>query len=511
MKIFNSAQIREIDSFTIKNEPVSSVDLMERAAMKLFSWITGEFNRSDNFLIFIGPGNNGGDGLALARMLGKSGYKAGVFNVAFHGKTSDDWQINHKRLSETGVRVRDVRSTSEMPLISDKDIVIDAIFGSGLTRPVDGLARQVIDEINRSGAVKIAIDVPSGLSPEGGLIQAKEGTPKPPEGGLIIKADYTLSFQFPKLAFMFAENHEYVGEWKILPIGLHEAVIESTPTPYHLLAAEDVNHIPKKRKKFDHKGVYGHGLLVAGSRGKMGAAILGASAALRTGIGLLTCHVPSSGNEILQTALPEAMVQTDASPDVISSAGDVSRFSAIAAGPGLGTGDETQSALRDLIPSDKPLVLDADALNILSLNKEWLRYMQPGNILTPHPKEFERLAGKTSGSFERLQLQRNFSEEYKCIVILKGAHTSISMPDGRVFFNNTGNPGMARGGSGDVLTGMLLSLLAQGYTAEQAAILGVYLHGLAGDIAVSEASCESIIASDIINSIGKAFNKIRGF
>jgi NAD(P)H-hydrate epimerase len=272
----------------------------------------------------------------------------------------------------------------------------------------------------------------------------------------------------------------------------------------------DISRLLKKRKKFDHKGIYGHGLLVAGSWGKMGSVTLGAGAALRTGIGLLTCQIPVSGRVIIQTAVHEAMVRTDRSENYISEVKNTEQFDAIGIGPGLGTMPETQKALFTLLSNfEKPMVIDADALNILSLNSAWNTLLKPGSILTPHPKEFERLAGKTQNSYERLEKQIGFSRDFKCIVVLKGAHTSITTPEGNVIFNSTGNPGMATAGSGDVLTGIILSLLAQGYSSEESAMIGVYLHGLAGDIAAEDSCYESILASDIINNIGKAFNRIR--
>ena len=309
---------------------------------------------------------------------------------------------------------------------------------------------------------------------------------------------------------MFAENNRYTGAWFVLPIGLHNDAIRDIPSPYTLIGNSDVLPMLKKRNKFDHKGHFGHGLLISGSSGKIGACILGAKAAMRSGIGLLTCHVPSCGTSVIQGSVPEAMVKQDSFAELVTDIGNTDLFSAVAMGPGLGTGNETQKALFKLLSEcKKPVILDADALNILSVNKEWLTLLPAGTILTPHPKEFERLAGRTENGFARLVRQREFSMEHKCIVILKGAYTSITDSEGRVSFNSTGNPGMATAGSGDVLTGILLSLLAQGYLPENAAILGVFLHGLAGDIAAGESCYESIIASDIINCIGKAFNSIR--
>ncbi|HEX2968945.1 MAG TPA: NAD(P)H-hydrate dehydratase [Bacteroidales bacterium] len=504
MKIFSCNQIRDIDSYTIENEPIKSIDLMERAAGKILSWISEEFNRSDRFIIFSGPGNNGGDGLALARMMTSQGYDVEVYHLKFASRNSVDCEVNLKRFKESQpARLKYIEKIDQFPLLSSEDIIIDAIFGSGLSRPVEGLVREIIQQINLSDAIKISIDVPSGLFCENNNNNVPDG---------IIHADFTLSFQFPKLAFLFAENSDYTGIWKVLPIGLHEKAISAFHTHYNLLTNSDVVLLLKNRTRFEHKGNFGHGLLISGSYGKMGAAVLGAKAALRTGIGLLTCHIPSCGYSVLQSSVPEAMVQTDPENDFVSSAGDTSKFTAIGIGPGLGTGQATQNALRDLLEENKkPVVIDADALNIISLNKNLLKHLTQGTILTPHPKEFERLAGKTGNSFERLQRQVEFSSEYKCIVILKGAYTSVTFPDGTVYFNNTGNPGMATGGSGDVLTGMLLSLLSQGYSPQDASVLGVWLHGLAGDIAASESSFESMIASDIINCIGRAFNKIRGF
>ena len=386
-------------------------------------------------------------------------------------------------------------------MISSEDIIIDAIFGSGLTRPVEGLPAEVIRIINISGARIISIDIPTGLFGEDNNANNHES---------IVKADFTLSFQFPKLSFMFADNAQYVGNWEVLNIGLNSGVINSTVSPYVFIENNDIAPLLKTRSQFDHKGNFGHGLLVSGSLGKMGAAVMGAEAALRTGIGLITCHIPSSGSVIVQSSLPEAMVIVDKSENQISEVGKTDIFSAVGVGPGLGTEPKSQIALFSLLSEcKKPMVIDADALNILSLNKEWLSLLTEGTILTPHPKEFERLAGKTDTGFDRMKRQIEFSKENNCIVVLKGAHTSVTTPEGKVMFNSTGNPGMAKGGSGDVLTGIILSLLAQGYTPENAAVTGVYLHGLAGDIAADELCFESIIASDIINCIGKAFNKIR--
>lgn len=503
MKIFNSSQIRDIDASTIAQEPIASVDLMERAAHKIFSWLTERYDRSVNFMVFAGPGNNGGDGLAVARMLNENGYVVETFCIR-QGKTSADFDINDRRLNDIpGSKYKNIEDQEDLPVIFSGSVIIDAIFGSGLTRPVTGIFADVIRYINAAETIKVSVDIPSGLFCEDNSTNDRQS---------IIRADYTLSFQFPKLAFMFAENAAFTGEWHVLPIGLNPVVIRSMQSPYRFTEAADVFPLLRKRNKFDHKGIYGHGLLVAGSKGKMGAAVMGAHAALRTGIGLVTCHIPGEGNLILQSSLPEAMVRNDRSCDLVSEIEDTSTYSAVGVGPGLGTADETVQAVGNLIRQcTKPMVIDADALNIISLNKDWLGLLSKGTVLTPHPKEFERLAGQSSDSFSRLKLQSELSQKYKCIIVLKGANTCITGITGNVYFNSTGNPGMATGGSGDVLTGMILSLLSQGYDPEDAAVLGVYLHGLAGDIAAEQTSCESLIASDIIKYIGSAFKRIKGY
>ena len=502
MKIFSSDQIRAIDEFTIRTEPLSPAGLMERASGQLFSWISSHTLPNGRILIFAGPGNNGGDGLALARLLYNARYDVSVYYVSFSDKRSPEWEINHKRLeNETSVVFREITSADDFPLLNKDDIIIDAIFGSGLTRPACGLPAEIISLINNSEARVISIDIPSGLFCEDNGSNNCSN---------IVNADYTLSFHFPKLAFMFSENYRCVGEWTVLPIGLSPEIINKTVTPFRYIENGDVFKLLKKRSKFDHKGSFGHSFLISGSYGKMGASLLAASAALRTGTGLLTCHIPSCGYVVMQGSLPEAMVISDRNENRISDIGETSSYSAVGAGPGMGTGTESQEAIRRLLSEcRKPLVLDADALNIISLNKEWLSIIPQGTILTPHPKEFERLTAKTANSYERLMLQRKFATDHNCIVIVKGANSSVALPDGTLWFNSTGNPGMATAGSGDVLTGIILSLLAQGYSSEDAALTGVYLHGLAGDIAAGESCQESITASDIILSLGKAFNMIR--
>jgi ADP-dependent NAD(P)H-hydrate dehydratase / NAD(P)H-hydrate epimerase len=502
MKIFRCDQIKRIDEYTIRNEPVDSVDLMERAAEKLFDWYSERFDQSKQVYIFAGPGNNGGDGLALARMLYRKGYRPFVYFAGSSDNTSVEWKTNRSRLEkETEVPFKAITDSDQIPVFPGDAIIVDALFGSGFSRPVNGITADVIKKVNGSGCTIVSVDIPSGL-----FCEDNSGN----DYDSVVRATFTLSFQFPKLSFMFPENEKFTGQWFILPIGLDESIIENTATPYRFLEAEMVKSLMKKRNKFDHKGSFGHGLLAGGSYGRMGAVVLGARAALRSGAGLVTCHIPLSGNLIMQCAVPEAMSIPDKLEKNISDIGETDSFSAIGIGPGMGTGKETVNGFHDFIVScKKPLVIDADALNILSENKSWLRDLPDMTVLTPHPKEFSRLAGESDNSFERLRKQIDFSAENNCIVVLKGAYTSISEPGGMIWFNSTGNPGMATAGSGDTLTGIILSLLAQGYKPLDAALSGVYIHGLAGDIAAAGSSYESLIASDIIDHIADAFNRIR--
>ena len=498
MKIFNSSQIRELDSLTISEEKIESVGLMERAAGKLFEWISGRFDRSHRFIILAGCGNNGGDGLALARMMAANRYDTGVFIVKASDRTTDDWKHNYERLKkESGIFPESIDDIEKFPLTSPGDIIIDAIFGSGLTRPVTGTGADVIRKINGSGLTVISVDIPSGLFGE-------DNSGNTPD--TIVRATFTLCFQFPRLSFLLPDSGIYAGDWHVLPIGLSGNGIADMSSPWEYLEKAYVASLLKKRSRFDHKGIFGHGLLVAGSHGRIGAAVLGARAAMKTGIGLITCHVPGCGYEIIQTSVPEAMSRVDIDSSCISSVDDYESFDAIGAGPGIGTETVTRMAFLGLVENcGKPLVIDADGINILGLEKHNLPLFPEKCILTPHVKEFERIAGKTSGGFQRLLLQAEYAGKHKCVVVLKGAYTSVATPGGRIFFNSTGNPGMATAGSGDVLTGIILALLARGYQPADASVLGVYIHGLAGDMAARRSGQESLTASDIIDNISNAF------
>jgi hydroxyethylthiazole kinase-like uncharacterized protein yjeF len=392
-------------------------------------------------------------------------------------------------------------ATSPLPDLESGDIVIDALLGTGISRPLSGLFDSIAKHINNSKALVIALDTPSGL-------QTDSSTDS---NNTIIKAAYTLTFECPKLAFLFPENEDYVGNWVLLPIGISQSCIDVLVSDNIYLTKDLVRKIVKRRKKFSHKGTFGHALLIAGSKGKMGAAVLSGKACLKTGAGLLTVHAPSCGYAIMQISLPEAMVQCDLQNNFFSGLDtrQIPKEKVVGIGPGLGMATETQQALKTLIQNiRKPLILDADALNILAENKTWLSFLPENSILTPHPKEFERLAGITSNSFERKKLLTEFAVKYKVYIVLKGAHTIVATPEGRCFFNASGNAGMAKGGCGDVLTGMLLGLMAQGYTPMEVCLLGVYLHGSSGDWALKKSSLQSLMPSDCIESIAEAYKDL---
>lgn len=502
IKIFPVNIVRQLDDYTILNEPISSIDLVERASTQFLHEFTRRFSKHHRVIVFAGQGNNGADALAIARLLCEESYRVETYLFNPTDSISSECVTNKTRLLEIEyVEFTEVTQDFEPPVLTENDIVIDGLFGSGLNRPLSGGFAAVVNYINSSGSTVVSIDMPSGLFGE-------DNTGN--DMSAVIKADLTLTFGFPKLAFFFADNAPYVGEWKTLDIGIHPDIIEETDTPYCLVTEEDMAEIVRPRKRFAHKGDFGHALLVAGSRGKMGAAVLGAKACLRSGAGLVTVHAPKCGLNVLQTAIPEAMTSVDQHAERFSATPEITAYSAIAAGPGLGQHLDTAIALERLIKtSGKPLILDADAINTLATNKDMLQHLPPRSILTPHPKEFDRLTGNASSSYERLFKARDFAVTYKVCIVLKGAFTSICLPSGHIYFNSTGNPGMATAGSGDVLTGIILALLAQGYEPEIAATAGVYLHGAAGDLAAVSHTEESLIASDIVNALGKAFKQIK--
>jgi ADP-dependent NAD(P)H-hydrate dehydratase / NAD(P)H-hydrate epimerase len=500
MKILTAEQIRAADTYTITNEPISSINLMERAAKACTNWIMEHFPKETPFMVVCGIGNNGGDGLAITRLLLEKGYHVKTIIVPFFSKASEDFSINRKKLEAIkDANIKEIKEAENIE-IHEHTVIIDALLGSGLSKPVEGKLSEVIQKINSFHQPIISIDMPSGLVMEDNTGFDKKN---------IIRANCTLTFETPKLSFLFADNAENVGEFYILDIGLDKHFLSEQKSSNNWVTQDMVAQLFKHRARFSHKGTYGHALLVAGSYGKIGAAVLGAKSCLRAGAGLVTTHIPKCGYGIMQSSVPEVMVITDEEEQEFSGVTDTSKFNAIGIGPGIGTSEKAAKGLKMLIQqASVNMVLDADALNILSENKTWLEFLKPGSIITPHPGEFARLAGKSTSAFEAYTKQRAFAIKYRIYVILKGAYTSIATPSGEVYFNSTGNPGMATAGSGDTLTGIILGLLAQEYPPQQAAVLGVYIHGLAGDIAAKEWGENALIAEDITNCLGKAFQYI---
>lgn len=508
MKIFNTGQIRAWDSYTIEKEPIASIELMNRAAQAFTDWFVGIYDDPKRpVFVFAGTGNNGGDGLAVARLLHWLVYEVKVVVCDFGGQHSPDFEAQLKLLQKDVDVVAltcadDLKKLNNLKNLNNI-VLIDALFGSGLSRPLEGEWQQVTGFLNGLPGEIVSIDLPSGLF-------ADKHTP----GQAVIKARRTFSFETPKRAFFFPENAERVGEWAYGSIGLHLDYYSGTETPFHYFTKNQAGMLLRPRAKFSHKGTFGHALLITGSYGKMGAAVLAARACLRSGAGLVTVHAPRCGYLVLQTAVPEAMFSGDQRARMWTQAPDTQPFSAVGVGCGIGLSPETATALEKLLLSfavsaaagmGKGLVLDADALNLLAQNPGWWRTVPRNAILTPHPKEFERLFGASANDFERYDLLRHKAQEHGVFFVLKGAHTAIACPDASCWFNSTGNPGLAIGGAGDVLTGLLTGLLAQGYSPRDAALLGVYLHGLAGDVAAEAEGQDALTAGDLTAFIPRAW------
>ena len=500
MKILASSQLKELDKYTIAHEPIASIDLMERAARALTDAVVRRWDSSFEVVVFAGPGNNGGDALAMARMLSQKGYHVEVFLFNTQNTLSEECQTNLNRLKTCGsIYFTEISTQFDPPILTEKHLVIDGLFGSGLNKPLSGGFAAVVKYINASRAQVVAIDIPSGLMGEDNTYNIRQH---------IVHADVTLSIQLPKLSFLFPENENIVGEWEILDIGLKQCFIDTAPSVYSILEETEIRSLIKPRKRFAHKGNFGHGLLIAGSYGMAGASILSAKACLKSGIGLLTVHVPIHNHDLLQITVPEAIVHTDIQEQYFAQPTHLNKYSALAIGPGLGREEDTALAMMEQIQgSNLPIVLDADAINILSTHRNWLSRLPKRCILTPHLGELERLIGKCMDTYERLTKVKELAAYLQSYIIVKGAWTTIVTPEGNFYFNPTGNPGMGTGGSGDVLTGILLGLLAQGYSREEACKLGVYIHGLAGDIAAKEKTEIAMTASDIIESLPFAWKK----
>lgn len=502
MKIFTSQQIHELDEYTIEHEPIKSIDLMERAARALTLAIIERWTRQVPVVVFAGPGNNGGDALAVARMLSEQGYEVKTYLFNISGHLSADCAENKRRLTEKKNRqLTEVTSEFDPPQLEAGMLVVDGLFGSGLNKPLAGGFASLVKYINASQAEVVSIDVPSGLMTEDNSYNVRAN---------IIRATLTLTLQQRKLSFLFGENQQFIGQLRVLDIRLSKEGIDKTDAQYTMLEENEVRGMLKPRSPFAHKGSMGQAFIIAGSYGMAGAAVLATKACLRAGAGKVTVHTPKRNVSILQNCVPEAVLQIDHEETTFTEAVSTEQFQAMAIGPGLGTTDQTAVALiAQLRRTTCPIVADADALNILANRRAWLQQLPKGIILTPHPKELERLEGQCIDSYERLTKARNLAEHLEGYVLLKGHYSALCLPDGRVVFNPTGNAGMAAAGSGDVLTGIICGLLARGYSQQEACSIGMYLHGLAGDLAAQELGEESLIASDLIRYLPKAFLRLK--
>jgi hydroxyethylthiazole kinase-like uncharacterized protein yjeF len=496
MKILSAAQIKACDAATISNTPISSIDLMERAASACTEWILANYDKEALFVILCGTGNNGGDGLALARMLHREGYGVKAFLLQTGAELSRDCQSNLLRLQRvTPNNIQLLQPDTYITDIPENIIIIDAILGTGLNRPPEGWIAKFISKVNELPNEIISIDIPSGLAAD----------TVPADTDAVVEAEHTLSFQFYKRSMLHPEGGRICGGIHILDIRLDKNFIRTVQSSYNIIDREEVLKYYKPRTPFSHKGTYGTALLIGGSYGMMGAVALATKASLRAGAGKAYAMIPEVGYNVLQTLVPEAMCLTKGH-SYIDDIRDTAQATAIGIGCGIGTQKETITAFAHFIEAVKdPIVIDADALNIIAQHPELLSKVPAGSILTPHPKEFERLFGPSGNSMQRLELARMQAMRYNIHILLKDRHSVVVTPDGDCWYNLTGNAGLATAGSGDVLTGIITGLLAQGYTPTAAAVMGIYLHGKAGEHASHQHSQEAMIAGDVTENLGKAF------
>ncbi|MEG1728628.1 MAG: NAD(P)H-hydrate dehydratase [Bacteroidaceae bacterium] len=503
MKVLTANQIKELDACTIEHDTISSIQLMERAAIALTASISSKWANDVSIKVFAGPGGNGGDALCVARLLSEQGYKVDAFLFNIGGSLSVDCAENVQRLKDEcpNVSFTEVIARFEPPVLTASDLVIDGLFGIGLNKALNGGFASLVKYINNSGATVVALDVPSGLMAEDNSFNIRAH---------IIRANVTLTLQVLKPAFLLADNAPYVGEIEVLDIGLNLDALERIKAYYTTVDSALAKALLKVRNKFAHKGTFGHTLLIAGSYGMAGAAILSAQACLRSGVGKLTLHTPKTNSPLIQQSVPCAVIHHDTNAEHFTEAVDSSPYQSVAIGPGLGLHPDTAIAFIEQVRHTAvPLVIDADGLNIFAGHHSWLQQMPKNTIITPHPKELQRLLDNAQDSFETLRAARAMAKRQSIYVIIKGHHTAICCPDGHVYFNTTGNAGMATAGSGDVLTGILGGLLAQGYGQKDACLLGCYLHGLSGDIAARDLGEEGLIATDLVDYLPKAFLELR--
>lgn len=500
MKIFTIEQLREADKVTVEKQGITAVELMERAATRAFEELMKNLKRHKTIHVFCGVGNNGADGLVISRNLLQHGYKVKVHIVNYTENHSEGFEVMMTRLKKViKTEVAWLNDGDQFPEVGKKDTIVDAIFGIGLNRPLPAWVNDLVAHLNTAHSDAFAIDMPTGMFSDRILGDDQN----------IMKVDATMTFQRPKLVFYLAQTAEYVGRIKAIDIGLDKCHLKKTQTAVHLIGRNKLFRIRQPRERFSHKGTYGHSLIIGGSYGMMGSVVLASKAGLRVGAGKVTALVPTCGYNIMQTSVPEVMVMTSSEEKRLS---DFEKLSftpeTICFGVGAGTDDKTAAFFEQLLhATDRPMVIDADGLNLLAAHKEWLKLVPKNSILTPHPMELKRLIGEWKDDFDKLRKTDEFAKKYKLIVVMKDA-ISMTVSHDRIFINSSGNPGMATAGSGDVLSGVIAGLLAQGYEPENAAVFGVYLHGSAGDLALKESSLEALIAGDLVKHFGAAFERL---
>ncbi|TAH00684.1 MAG: NAD(P)H-hydrate dehydratase [Sphingobacteriales bacterium] len=495
MKIFTAEQIRAWDHYTIQHEPISSIDLMERAAKASTDHILKNFPRGTPFHVLCGPGNNGGDGLAIARLLFEAGQPVIVY-VSEEGSTSEDHRTNLTRWKDLHALINKPDDFVAQTL-TEGCVIIDALFGTGNLRSIKGSYAEMINHVNRSGLQVVSIDLPSGMRAD-----------EPTIDQVIVKATITLTLGCWKLALLMPENGPFIGEVHLLPLGLHPGYASASHTPFQMMETEDIRSLLQPRDPFAHKGTFGTAMLLAGSKNMMGAALLSATGCLRSGAGKLICRISTGGMLAMQTGLPEAICSPDPDPDHLTVFPELGGVDAIGIGPGLGQQPETDEVVwHALEASPVPRIFDADALNTIA-RKGWHDKLSRNCAITPHIGEFHRLFHAEQNGFSRIKTAMEFSTAREVCVIIKGRYSFLSTPGGQGYFNPTGNPGMAKAGSGDVLTGMILALLAQKYSVDAACRMAMYLHGLAGDLTRNDMGEAGMLASDLVLRIGKAFGAI---
>lgn len=498
MKIYSRKQIYEADQVTVQKENLPSINLMERAGGYIYEWVNERLQGGKvPIKVFCGIGNNGGDGMVLARYLIENNYNVTTYVVNYNTKRVPDFLEAYDRLkSATKNWPIVINEGDALPEISPQDIVVDAIFGIGLNRIVQDWVKALFSAINASNAYVLSIDIPSGMYMD----------ISPQEGDVIIQPRFTLSFQAPKLPFFLPATAPFMQAWDVLDIGLDPEYLAKTPTDVELIGKQEVIQMYRSRHQFGHKGMYGHSLLIGGSYGKMGAIVLATKAAMRAGSGMVTAYVPQIGVPILQTAIPEAMAETDNfNGKVLEEIDFQTEANAIGIGPGMGTDKKTVKAVEDFLKAQKnPIVIDADAINIIAANPALLEHVPNLSVFTPHLGELERLIGPWEDDFDKLEKAAKFAKNHDVAIVIKGAHT-ITTYDMKLYVNDSGNPGLATAGSGDVLTGVITGLLAQGYHPMEAALMGVYFHGRAADIAINQYGIEGLMASDVTEFLGRAY------